>query len=89
MCIHTHIELSSYIVSQNRHKVGWCSLIFFYHPSVLVGFLSYIQCLYRSGVSKFLLVSQHWPDHVQESIEEYHEFVLASPAVPYISYCLT
>ena len=37
-----------------------CLTIHLYHPSLLVGPLSCIQCLYRDDVYKSLLVDQHW-----------------------------
>ena len=41
-------------------RFPWLSLtIRPYHPSLLVGFLDYIFCLYRAVVGKFLLVGQH------------------------------
>ena len=68
-------SFSSFIKSRWQRGVPWLFLdILPYHPSLLVDFIDYNQCLYRFDVCRSLLVGQPWRIHRQQSIREYTVF---------------
>ena len=79
-------EINFKLKQKNHHHVTllvWISLNFSLciHPD-------YILCGHKALIGKFLLVKLHWHVHVKGSIEECHEFVLASPVVSHM-FCLS